>query len=67
MKREEPSLETLWLKNIRTMDKVQITDCSLMLIILNYIRRRPPDTHTHNTLALSNLIPTEDKEIQHNI
>jgi hypothetical protein len=26
MKREEPSLETLWLKNIRTMDKYQIID-----------------------------------------
>jgi hypothetical protein len=26
--REEPSLETLWLKNIKTMDKVQITDRS---------------------------------------
>jgi hypothetical protein len=25
MMREEPSLETLWLKNKRTMDKVQIT------------------------------------------
>jgi hypothetical protein len=24
--REEPSLETLWLKNIRTMDKFQIID-----------------------------------------
>jgi hypothetical protein len=29
MTTEEPSLETLWLKNIRTMDKVQITDPSL--------------------------------------
>jgi hypothetical protein len=29
--REEPSLETLWLKNIRTMDKVQITDCSTVI------------------------------------
>jgi hypothetical protein len=28
MTREEPSLETLWLKNTRTMDKVQITDRS---------------------------------------
>jgi hypothetical protein len=28
MTREEPSLEMLWLKNIRTMDKVQITDRS---------------------------------------
>jgi hypothetical protein len=28
MTREEPSLETLWLENIRTMDKVQITDRS---------------------------------------
>jgi hypothetical protein len=28
MNREEPSLETLWLKNIRTLDKVQITDRS---------------------------------------
>jgi hypothetical protein len=28
MMREEPSLETLWLKNTRTMDKVQITDRS---------------------------------------
>jgi hypothetical protein len=28
MMREEPSLETLWLQNIRTMDKVQITDRS---------------------------------------
>jgi hypothetical protein len=28
MMREEPSLETLWLKNIRMMDKVQITDRS---------------------------------------
>jgi hypothetical protein len=26
MTREEPSLETLWLQNIRTMDKVQIID-----------------------------------------
>jgi hypothetical protein len=26
MSREEPSLETLWLQNIRTMDKVQIID-----------------------------------------
>jgi hypothetical protein len=26
--REEPSLETLWLQNIRTMDEVQIIDCS---------------------------------------
>jgi hypothetical protein len=26
--REDPSLETLWLKNVRTIDKVQITDCS---------------------------------------
>jgi hypothetical protein len=38
--REEPSLETLWLKNIRMMDKVQITDpskkCSPSLAI--YIR-----------------------------
>jgi hypothetical protein len=31
--REEPSLETLWLKNIRTMDKVQITDPSTNVII----------------------------------
>jgi hypothetical protein len=28
MTREEPSLETLWLQNIRTMDKVQIIDQS---------------------------------------
>jgi hypothetical protein len=28
MTREEPSLETLWLQNIRTMDKVQIIDRS---------------------------------------
>jgi hypothetical protein len=28
MTKEEPSLETLWLKNMRTMDKVQITDPS---------------------------------------
>jgi hypothetical protein len=28
MAREEPSLETLWLKNIWTMDKVQMTDRS---------------------------------------
>jgi hypothetical protein len=26
MTREEPSLETLWLQNIRTMDKVQIIE-----------------------------------------
>jgi hypothetical protein len=26
MTREEPSLETLWFQNIRTMDKVQIID-----------------------------------------
>jgi hypothetical protein len=25
---EEPSLETVWFQNIRTMDKVQIIDCS---------------------------------------
>jgi hypothetical protein len=31
MMREEPSLETLWLKNIRMMDKVQITDRSKKL------------------------------------
>jgi hypothetical protein len=30
--REEPSLETLWLKDIRMMDKVQITECSSALI-----------------------------------
>jgi hypothetical protein len=28
MTREEPSLETLWFKNIRTMDTFQITDRS---------------------------------------
>jgi hypothetical protein len=28
MTREEPSLETLWLQNIRLMDKVQIIDRS---------------------------------------
>jgi hypothetical protein len=28
MTTEEPSLETLWLQNIRTIDKVQITDRS---------------------------------------
>jgi hypothetical protein len=28
MTRGEPSLETLWLQNIRTMDKVQRTDPS---------------------------------------
>jgi hypothetical protein len=28
MTREEPSLETLWLKNIRKMDKVQNADPS---------------------------------------
>jgi hypothetical protein len=28
MTREEPSLETLWLQNIRMMDKVQIIDHS---------------------------------------
>jgi hypothetical protein len=28
MTREEPSLETLWLQNIRTMDKVQIIERS---------------------------------------
>jgi hypothetical protein len=28
MMREEPSLETLWLQNIRMMDKVQIIDHS---------------------------------------
>jgi hypothetical protein len=28
MTREEPSLETVWLQNIRTMDKVQIIDRS---------------------------------------
>jgi hypothetical protein len=28
MTREEPSLETLWLQNIRTMEKVQIIDRS---------------------------------------
>jgi hypothetical protein len=34
MAREEPSLETLWLKNIRTMDKFQITDHSNCKFIL---------------------------------
>jgi hypothetical protein len=28
MTREEPSLETLWLKNIKSMDKIQIIDRS---------------------------------------
>jgi hypothetical protein len=28
MTREQPSLETLWLQNIETMDKVQRIDCS---------------------------------------
>jgi hypothetical protein len=28
MTREEPSLETLWLKNIGTMDEVQKIDCN---------------------------------------
>jgi hypothetical protein len=28
MTKEEPCLETLWLQNIRTMDKVQIIDRS---------------------------------------
>jgi hypothetical protein len=28
MTREDPSLETLWLKNIRMMDKIQMTDPS---------------------------------------
>jgi hypothetical protein len=38
MTREEPSLETLWLKNIRTMDKVQIIDrCKT---ILDWLRKK---------------------------
>jgi hypothetical protein len=32
MTREEPSLETLWLENIRTMDKVQKTDRNSLII-----------------------------------
>jgi hypothetical protein len=36
MTREEPSLETLWLKHIRTMDKVKITDPRISTV-LSYI------------------------------
>jgi hypothetical protein len=42
MTREEPSLETLWLQNIETMDKVKITDrrkTALMNFLANAIRR----------------------------
>jgi hypothetical protein len=35
MMREEPFLETLWLKNIRTMDKVQIIDRRKNTIVKN--------------------------------
>jgi hypothetical protein len=35
MTREEPSLETLWLQNIRTMDKVQIIDRSKRSLTYN--------------------------------
>jgi hypothetical protein len=35
--REEPSLQMLWLKNIRTMDKVQITDHSNCKICCSWV------------------------------
>jgi hypothetical protein len=41
MTKEELSLETLWLQNIRTMDKVQIIDCSNRLRVFeNRVLRR---------------------------
>jgi hypothetical protein len=44
MTREEPSLET-WLKNIRMMDKVQITDRSSNLWIENTRKIRSEAVH----------------------
>jgi hypothetical protein len=42
MTREEPSLETFWLKNIKTMDKVQITDRSHLTLVkeCNQVHRK---------------------------
>jgi hypothetical protein len=42
MTREEPSLETSWLKNIRTMDKVKITDRSNITTVNNHNKFHTP-------------------------
>jgi hypothetical protein len=44
MTREEPSLETLWLQNIRTMGKVQVTDRS------NFLTTDCQKTNTQTTM-----------------
>jgi hypothetical protein len=41
MTREEPSFEMLWLKNIRMMDKVQITDPSNTAPLSKTLRDEP--------------------------
>jgi hypothetical protein len=45
MTREEPSLETLWLKNFRTVDKVQIIDHSNTALLSKTFRNEMKNYH----------------------
>jgi hypothetical protein len=46
--REEPSLETLWLQNIETMDKVQRIDRSIITVVVIVIIKNKNSVYKGN-------------------
>jgi hypothetical protein len=53
MTREEPSLETSWLQNIRTMDKVQIIEHSRKWVVYTGLGEEPVEPKTLLTSTLN--------------